>query len=151
MRQLIPAFAVALVLPLAACGGSGGGGGCTNTRLETSPAAVADVTAPLELKARLTEAGGKPIGGVAVTLEVTFTDEHGASHGTKDEATTGADGVATLARPGGLAAAGLSGWRPVNVIASYEPLGGGPSPAYCWARSAAAALTCGGGVCGPLP
>lgn len=149
MRQLIPAFAVALAVPLAGCGGDGGG--CTNTRLAAYPAAVAVVTAPLELKARLTEAGGKPIGGVAVTLEITFTDEHGASHGVAEKATTGADGVATAARPGGLAAAGLPGWTPVNVLASYEPLGGGPAPAYCWARSAAAPLTCGGVACGPLP
>jgi hypothetical protein len=152
--RLVPTAALLLAV-LTACG-IGGDGGCTNTRLEVFPVKVADLAAPLELKAKLTDVDGKPIPGAEVELELMFKDDRGYDTGVEEKATTDASGVATLIRKEGLAGSGRSGWTPVTLLASWEPLGrGADAPAYCWAGSARGSLTCvtGGkeGSCSPLP
>ncbi|RKR86862.1 hypothetical protein BDK92_1130 [Micromonospora pisi] len=134
-----------LVGPLGGCAG-----GCTDTVLQVSPVEVDDLTAPLTVSARLTR-DGEPIAGVTVKLAVTVVGPNNAHSEALFSATTDADGLASVTRPGGVARLSPTNHQVTGYAAYFQPLDKIDEVRYCWS-SVSAPITCRTGAdSGPCP
>ncbi|MEV0153524.1 hypothetical protein AB0H57_07255 [Micromonospora sp. NPDC050686] len=124
-----------LVGPLGGCAG-----GCADTVIQVSPVEVNDVSAPLTVSARLTR-DGRPVAGVTVNLAVMVVGPNNAHSEAMFDATTDADGRASVTRRGGVARLSPIDHRVTGYSAYFQPTNKIDGKRYCWS-SVSARITC---------